>query len=268
MMSYGVIDSCRDRRDGWPARSFPGFVDLHCHCLPGLDDGPASMGEAVALCRALVCDNIRAVVATPHQLGRFEGHTNVQAIRRATDQLTQHLRDEGLALSVSPGAEVRLDERMSVLLAEEAILTLADRGRHILVELPDAVFIDIEPLLIELLHEDVELIIAHAERNRPALDHPRALRRWLDYGAGLQVTATSLIGRFGSTAQQAAWRLIARGWVVVVATDAHGRGVDGPGMSVAFEMIAARFGEDLARLLCIENPSRALLGRSLAQVFA
>jgi protein-tyrosine phosphatase len=76
------------------------FVDLHCHCLPNLDDGPESIAEAVALCAALADDHIGAVVATPHQLGRFETRTHVEVVRKATGWLNQVLRAEGIDLNV------------------------------------------------------------------------------------------------------------------------------------------------------------------------
>jgi protein-tyrosine phosphatase len=242
------------------------FVDLHCHCLPDLDDGPRSMRQAVALCRALVCDNIGAVVATPHQLGRFEDRTSVAAIRSGTEALKQRLCDEGIDLKVFPGAEVRLDERIVVLLAEGTILTLADRNRHVLLELPDTVFIDIEALLLRCMSDRIDVLIAHAERNPPLLDHPRVLQRWLECGAGLQVTAGSLAGRFGHEVERAAWRLIAGGWVAIVATDAHD--CSGLGMTPAYDMIEAQFGAELAHLLCVGNPARVLAGDNCVSVIA
>lgn len=242
------------------------FVDLHCHCLPGLDDGPESPDEAVALCRALVRDNIGVVLATPHQLGRFEGRTSALMIRKATQRLNQRLREEDIELTVFPGAEVRLDERIDRLLAEGVVLTLADKGRHILVELPDEAFIDIRPLLVQLTRRGTAVLIAHAERNAPLLARPRVVRQWLDGGVGLQVTAASLAGRFGSVARMSAWELMARGWVDVVASDAHDCGANGPCMAVAFAMIADRFGRDYARHLCVENPSRVLRGETLRRM--
>jgi protein-tyrosine phosphatase len=249
-----------------PTRMSQKFVDLHCHCLPSLDDGPESPGEAIALCRALVRDNIGVVLATPHQLGRFEGRTSASMVREATQQLNQWLGEEDIDLRVFPGAEVRLDERIDGFLAEGVVLTLADKGRHILVELPDEAFIDIRPLLVQLMRRGTAVLIAHAERNAPLLARPSVVQRWLDWGVGLQVTAASLTGRFGSVVRLSAWELITRGWVDVVATDAHDCGASGPCMAPAFAMIAARFGRDCARLLCVENPLRVLRGENLVRM--
>jgi len=244
------------------------FVDLHCHCLPGLDDGPELMDDAVALCAMLAADNIGLMVATPHQLGRFEGNTPAGEVRRAVRCLNRELSMRGIDLKVLPGGEVRLDERIPELLTLDKILTLADMNRHVLVELPDEVFIDVKPLLVELRSLGVDIVIAHPERNLPLLRQPRLLRGYLDCGASLQVTAGSLTGRFGREAMQAAWNLVALGWTAFVATDAHDRGTDRSYMTVAFRMIALRLGWDLARLLCVENPRKIVSGESPLQLLS
>jgi len=241
-------------------------VDLHCHCLPDLDDGPASLWESLMLCQALADDGISAVIATPHQLGGFEASTDARRIRRAVEQLNNELRDQGVDLKVLPGAEVRLDERLDTLLATGEILTLADKGRHLLVEFPEEVFIDIEPLVAQLHARGVGIIIAHPERRAALLGRPRVLRRWLDRGAAVQITAASLVGGFGPAVARAAWTLIARRMAALVATDAHDRGAGGPRMTEAYEMISDRFGPELARRLCIENPTRVLRGDRLVPV--
>ncbi len=263
-MRQNAEDRWNTARASEPSRGKPGkFTDVHCHCLPALDDGPESSAEALALCRLLADDNVGCVVATPHQLGGFEGRTDPDTVRSAIRRLDRELSDEGLDLRILPGGEVRLDERICALLAEEGILTLADRNRHILLELPQDVFIDIEPLIVQLVSGGIYPIIAHAERNAPLCKRRRTIRQWLTIGASLQVTAASLAGYFGPRVHHAAWSLIAEGTVAVVATDAHGCDAVGPCMTAAFEMIAAGFGETLASLLCIENPSRVLDGKDL-----
>lgn len=239
------------------------FVDMHCHCLPDLDDGPASIDEALLLCARLVEDKVRIVVATPHQLGCYEDCTTTQRILQATRLLNRRLVERGIDLTVLPGAEVRLDERISELLARQRVLTLADAGRHILLELPAEVFIDVEPLLMQLVSEGVDPIIAHPERNRPLLGRLDIVPRWLSCGTSLQVTAASLTGHFGLSAQRAALSLIAVGWVDTVATDAHGCHFHPPRMTAAYDIIAADLGDSVARLLCMDNPSRVVRGERL-----
>jgi protein-tyrosine phosphatase len=259
-VAYGRSGISMDRR---LPRTVLEFVDVHCHCLPALDDGPESLEEAVALCLRLAEDHVSLVVATPHQLGRYEDRTDAPGIRRAVALLNGELRKRGIRLAVLPGAEVRLDERIDRMLARDRILTLADAGRYLLLELPSNVFIDIEPLLLPLARRGVRVILAHPERNVPLLRHPQALQEWLMRGVSLQVTAASLTGQWGRHVKRAAWRLVTQGWVSLVATDAHDEVSLPPRMTKAFEAVRHRLGEEAACLLCAENPARVVRGQRL-----
>lgn len=247
-------------------RRWQKFTDIHCHCLPGLDDGPVSMAEALALCRRLVAEGIITVVATPHQLGRFNGCNEAAKVRRATSRLNKRLQEAGIRLTVLPGGDVRVDERICQLLQADRILTLADAGKYLLLELPQEIFIDIEPLLKELASLQIRAIISHPERHTALDRQPKVVSKWLDIGAYLQITASSLLGYFESGVQRAAWQFLDSGWATLVATDAHDINARRPQMRAAFERISAKLGDDLARLLCIENPERVIKGQDILPV--
>jgi len=262
-----MTDSVDDRMtNGQDHRGRRRFTDIHCHCLGGLDDGPGTMAEAVSLCRELAEDDIATVVATVHQLGRFEGRNEAAKVRQAVRKLRQSLTDEGIDLDIVPGAEVRLDERICQLLEADKILTLADGGRYILLELPHEVFINIESLLVELASMGIEAVISHAEIAISAPVQRQALRTWLEAGAHLQVTASSLVGTFGPEIRRNAWKLLSDGQAVLVATDSHDLSLRRPRMRDAFVQIIAELGEDLAHRVCIENPSRILGSHDLLPV--
>src|SRR3954466_2539362 len=110
-------------------------VDIHCHCLPCLDDGPDSLVESLALCRALVADGITTVVATPHQLGRYDLRNGGPDIAQAAAALQRSLMVENIPLRVLPGADVRIDERIVRLMTEGHVLRLGG-GSYLLLELP------------------------------------------------------------------------------------------------------------------------------------
>ena len=242
------------------------FTDIHCHCLHGLDDGPSTAAESLELCRMLACEGIATVVATPHQLGRFDGSNDSAIIRQAVTDLRASLAKHAVPLEIVPGAEVRVDERICRLLEADRILTLADGGRYVLLELPLGVFIDIEPLLVELSSMGYEPIVAHAERIVALSVPSRVLAGWLDHSTHLQVTASSLSGNFGPELQQAAWSLLTSGWATLVASDSHDTGFRRPRMKAAFERIRAELGQELADLVCVENPSRVLQGQDILPV--
>ncbi|MFC1738353.1 tyrosine-protein phosphatase [Planctomycetota bacterium] len=242
------------------------YVDIHCHCLPGVDDGPAAMDDALALCRALVNDGIETVIATPHQLGRFNHSSNAENIREAVRVLNEELESNDIILSVIPGADIRVDERICQMLKTEQILTLADGGRYILLELPHEIFIDIEPLLDDLGLLGIQAVISHPERHSVLSQRPDILRRWLTCSAHLQVTAGSLLGVFGQKAQDAAWNFLSSNLVSFVATDSHNLKSRRPRMSDAFERIDFKLGKETACLVCIENPLRVIQNLDIVPV--
>jgi len=239
------------------------YVDIHCHCLPGIDDGPATMPEALALCLALVDDGITTAIATPHQLGRFNSCNGGAIVREKVSIINEELKNNGIALTVKPGADVRADERICQLLKDDEVITLADGGKYILLELPHQIFIDIEPLIIELFSLGVQAIISHPERHFVLGNQDEVLFKWLNHSANLQVTAGSLIGQFGPAAQKAAWHLLSSGLACLVATDSHDLNDRRPCMRAAFQCIRGRLGDTVARLVCIDNPSRVLEGRDV-----
>jgi len=243
--------------------SYEKYIDIHCHCLAGVDDGPETMAESLALCRALADDGIGVVIATPHQLGRFSGSNEASLIRELVSDLNEDLSNNSIDLTIVPGGDVRVDERIYQLLEAGEILTLADGGKYILLELPHEIFIDIEPLLVELSSMGIQSIISHPERHRVLAKHPEKLLNWITCGVHLQVTAASLLGEFGSTVQRAAWHFLVSGWVSFVATDAHDMYGRRPLMNAAFEQISTRLGQTIAREVCMENPLRVLESRDI-----
>jgi len=266
-MTDSVNDNMIDARSEPPEVSdrLP-FVDIHCHCLAGLDDGPATMSDSVALCRKMVEDGIAVAVATPHLFGRFKDCNEAAKIREAVCLLNETLKNDGVRLNVIAGSEVHVDERLCRLLEEGRIMTLADGGRYILLELPFQVSVDITSLLTELASAGVQCIISHVERIAPFAAPRRTLMAWMEHGAHLQITASSLLGDFGPRVQSLAWSFLESGWAKLVATDSHDLDHRRPRMRTAFDRVATRLGKDVAHMVCIENPSRVVSGQDILPV--
>lgn len=233
-------------------------VDVHCHVLPGLDDGPATVKDAIELCRMLVEDGVTAVVATPHQLGRYDRANVAYTIREAVAALQARLGEAGVPLTVAPGADVRVDERIIAMLDADEILTLADRRRHLLLELPHDTYIDPLPLIRLLRSRGICCVVSHPERHEHVSRYPRLVEPWVAAGAMLQVTAGSLLCDFGSRAEHTGWDLLLRGQVQIIATDAHDIHRRPPRFSPAIDAIERRLGREVARQVCIDGPARVL----------
>ncbi|MGQ9556409.1 MAG: tyrosine-protein phosphatase [Desulfurispora sp.] len=241
------------------------FIDIHCHILPGLDDGPGTMADAVAMAALAVADGVVTVVATPHVYpGLYEN--TPQSIEAVRAQLQAELQQAGLQLEVRIGAEYFLEPGILGRLVEDDVLFLNRESRSLLVEFPaQQVPAYAESLFYELFLAGCRPVIAHPERN-PELVNADLLERLVHRGALLQLTAASLTGQMGRSVQKAAEELLARGIVHLVASDAHSCRGRTPQLSAAAQKVAAIGGESIARRLFYENPRRLLKGEDVAAV--
>jgi protein-tyrosine phosphatase len=228
-----------------------------------VDDGPETLDDSLDLCEALVADGITTVIATPHQLGVYDGYNTAELIREAVANLQAELAAADIPLELAAGADVRVDERLARLLENDKILTAADLRRHLLLELPHQVPVDPLPAIEALAGRGVQVIMTHPERHRYLAGALDRMTDWIDAGAVLQITAGSLLGEFGGLANQEAWRLVHADMVSLVATDAHDHVRRPPCMSLALKTLERELGADAARTLCLENPLRVLQGETI-----
>jgi protein-tyrosine phosphatase len=239
-----------------------GFVDIHCHVLPALDDGPTGWDESLRMAEIAVQEGVAALVATPHQLGGFS-HNSAERIRSRWEEFRQLLAENDIPLRVELGADVRLEPELPQKIADGSVLTLGRAGRYVLVELPAEVVLRVESLFPALRRLDVRPVLTHPERSLPLARDIHFLRQWVDLGGIIQLTGASLLGAFGLHVQSAAERLLREGLVHVVATDAHGARRRRPLFRRVYQRLCEVAGSPVADLLCKENPSRVLAGQEV-----
>lgn len=239
-----------------------GWVDIHCHLLPGIDDGAKDEVAALAMARMAVDQGTATVIATPHQLGNFRVNRG-EAIRAQVNELQQTLNTNAIPLVVLPGADVRIEDDMIALIAEGDVLTLGDHGKHVLLELPHEIYFPLEPVLSELRRQGIAGVLSHPERNRGLLRQPELLEPLVDAGCLMQVTTGSLTGSFGPESQRLAERMVAKGLVHFLATDAHGPKSRRPLFHEAYERTCQLAGEAAAVAMCRENPRLVAEGRQV-----
>ena len=195
--------------------------DCHCHILPGLDDGPAGMDTALDMVRMASAHGTRAMIATPHAIQGLYGTRRPQVLR-ALAELRQRCADHGLTVELYPGQEVALTPDLAERLAAGEILTLADAGRALLVELPQS---GVPPYwtqaFFRLALDGVTPIVAHAERT-PLLGDPELAARMIEHGARLQINARVL--RAGGRIRRTVREWLRRDWVACVGSDGHDLG--------------------------------------------
>ena len=242
--------------------SLPPLVDIHCHLLPDMDDGPAGWAETLAMARMAVDDGIATIVVTPHQLGAY-GRNHADAIRDRTAQLQQLLGDRDIPLRVWPGADVRIEPDMARTLQSGEVLTLADRRRHVLLELPHEVYFPLGRLLSQLDALGMTGVLSHPERNLRILGNRHLLPPLVRAGCLLQVTAGSLVGAFGPRVRELAQWLVQQQLAHFVATDAHGAKSRRPLLRRAFDCVTRLAGTESAVELCCRRPALVAAGMAV-----
>ncbi len=238
------------------------FVDIHCHLIPGMDDGSQSWEQSRAMAEMAQTDGVSTIVVTPHQLGNFT-HNSGQTIRAKTAELQRLLDQHTIPLQVLPGADVRIEDSMLDRLHSKDVLTLADQGRHVLLELPHELYFPLEPVLKQLHRAGMVGILSHPERNQGLLKQPGLIPQLIAAGCLMQVTCGSLMGTFGSPSQKMAEQMLEQGWVHFLATDAHSPHARRPLMHRAWERAAKRVGTEVANRLCCQNPARIVAGQDV-----
>ncbi|MGD9571391.1 MAG: tyrosine-protein phosphatase [Thermoleophilia bacterium] len=199
------------------------MIDLHTHILPGLDDGPATMGEAVEMARVAWEHGTRTVVCTPHMIDHYptdpaQVHEGVHALRAA-------LEDAGIGLAVVPGAEISLDWLPRMSDADLAMASIGGAGRWLLLEMPFAGWpIGLPEILRDLEIRGYQVILAHPERAEAVQRQPDRMRDLIGRGALVQLTAGSFLGDHGPAARRTALMLLAGGAAHLLASDAHSAG--------------------------------------------
>jgi protein-tyrosine phosphatase len=238
------------------------FVDIHCHILPGIDDGATDWDQSLAMARLAADDGTTTIIATPHQLGSF-GNNHGDAIRSSVAELQKRLDAAGVPLRVLPGADVRVEEQLLERLLSGDVLTLGDHRRHVLLELPHELYLPLETLIERLSRHNIVGVLSHPERNQGILRRPEVLEPLVDAGCLLQITAGSLCGSFGSECQQFAEQLVVGGCVHFVATDGHGARSRRPLMRRAYDRVSALAGIETAAELCNRNPQLVATGHAV-----
>ncbi len=238
------------------------FVDIHCHLLPGIDDGAKDIAESLAMARLAVADGISTIVCTPHQCGNYACNRS-GAIRRSVDELQQVLDGEEIPLQVLPGADVRIESDIIAELQADNILSLADQRRHVLLELPHELYFPLEGLHGNLKAKGITGILSHPERNQGILDQPNLVKPLVELGVLMQITAGSLVGTFGEKVQKFSEDLLCNGLVHFISTDAHSSKRRRPLLQRAYKRAVRLVGEDMALEVCCRNPMSIVKGQDI-----
>ncbi|MFZ2631252.1 MAG: CpsB/CapC family capsule biosynthesis tyrosine phosphatase [Desulfosalsimonadaceae bacterium] len=232
------------------------MIDVHCHILPDLDDGPSDFGESLEMARIASRDGIYKIIATPHV---SDGKYSFTDISKRVEQFNRLLKKNRIPLLVYPGAEVS----MGLDPAMFPKYTL-NNTNYILLEFPhDHLPSYAEKILSWLCSKGLRPVIAHPERNYSVIRAPEVLLKLLNNNIHVQITAGSLTGDFGVDIQYCADFLLDSGKVDIIASDAHSREFRTPVLAKAVAIAANRIGNRAAQRLVSTNPAALLAGEEI-----
>ena len=240
------------------------LVDIHCHILPGIDDGSKDWGTSLKLAQDAVADGITHAVCTPHTLnGRYLNHK--EDVIKLTEEYQQRLDAAGIPLTVFPGHEVRLSGGLPQALDDDDILFLDEDNTYMLLEFPsNAVPHYAKNMVYELTSRGIVPIVVHPERNNEILDNPELLQTFIEMGCLVQVTASSYTGIFGKKIEDCSRAFIKAGQCAFFASDAHDLPRREYQMKAALDKLAKEFGESKREEFI--NNARAVVNGDLVKM--
>jgi protein-tyrosine phosphatase len=235
-----------------------GLIDLHCHLVPGVDDGPQSETEAFQMLRIAEDDGIEIIAATPHLFSTHNVFPDAEETVKRRDFFLKRTRQDSGSVEVLLGAEVYFTTNLLSYLKEFQCLITLNAGSYFILEFPfDFVFPNIKDFIYRVMLEGWIPIISHVERNRVFQRNPGMVYKLVKMGALSQVNAGSLRGDFGEAAMETALKLIAHNLVHVIASDAHSPRQRTPTLSFVYSLLK---GEEREKVdLMVRDIPRAII---------
>ncbi|SFB04622.1 MULTISPECIES: tyrosine-protein phosphatase [unclassified Bacillus (in: firmicutes)] len=235
------------------------MIDLHCHILPGVDDGPETLADSLAMAKMATQEGIHTIVATPHHLNST--YTNPRwSILNKVEELNNALKQENIDITILPGQETRIYGEMIQGINEDDILTVAS-SPYVLVEFPS----NSVPRYTEQLFFDLQLkgfipVIVHPERNQELIENPDILYQLVKKGALTQVTAASIAGAFGKKIKNFSLQLVEANLTHFIASDAHNVSNRSFKLKEAYSIIRSKYGSDV-EFMFKENAALIIEGK-------
>jgi protein-tyrosine phosphatase len=239
------------------------LADTHVHLLGGLDDGPRTREDALEMCRIMYAEGVRVAAATAHQNERWCDVTP-EGIREATRLLREDLHRAELPLTVVPTAEVTVAlDTVEAWLAGR-LLSVADRGQYLLLEMPHGIYVELGPTIHRLRQEGLTPIIAHPERQAELLEDPGRIEELISMGCLVQVSTGSITKPpSGAVGEKALRNWFRRGIVHLIGSDGHSPRRRTPRLLEAYHRVVDWAGQTVADRVFSVNGQAVLLGLPL-----
>jgi protein-tyrosine phosphatase len=238
------------------------LVDMHCHLLAGMDDGPRTPEDALAMCKMAYGEGVRMACATAHQNDHWKAVTP-DGIRAGTAQLAQRLREAGVPLTVFPCAEVMVHVDLTTAWHAGQVLSVADRKMYLLMEMPHGLFVDLRHTVQMLRELGLRPILAHPEQQPELLEEPGQIEQLIQAGCLVQVSTKNITDPKTRLDGRRLRDWFKRGIVHVLGTDGHSPRRRRPLMAEAYKQVVRWVGNTAADRICSTNGMAILQGLPL-----
>lgn len=239
------------------------MIDIHCHILPGIDDGAKTIEDSIDMAQSAVENGISHIIATPHHNARSWLNPKADVIS-AVHQLNEALTDADVPLTVSAGQEVRISGNLIEQIDNDEIVFLDETNRYLLIEFPTpAVPRYTKNIFYQLFEREIISVIAHPERNHAIAENPDILHDLVANGALAQVTTSSYSGDLGKKIEKLSKDLIRADLIHIIASDAHNIHNRPFNMDKALKKLEKEFGRDKAKYF--QSNSKRILEGKLVQ---
>lgn len=236
-----------------------GFIDIHCHCLFGVDDGPSKIEDSILLIKKAVSEGIVEIIATPHFHFGYN-YCDINKIIKSFDVLQEELKKVIPEVKLYLGNEVYYSENMYEYLVNNNILTI-NSSKYFLVEFsPSHSYRYILNGITQLISLGYLPILAHVERYKCLIDDYPKLIQLSDIGVYFQVNTNSIINNKNQYIKKYIKRLFQDDLVSFVATDAHDIKYRAPNSKTCAHYISKKWGENVMKKCMIENPKMVISG--------
>ncbi len=240
------------------------MIDLHCHILPGIDDGASSLEEAVEMARIAEKDGIQKIVATPHLFRGNFVHPDSGIIEERREELGEALEGNKIHVEILSGAEVHIVHNLADEIRRNRNALVINRRSYMFIEFPSQhVFSGVKELFFELMSEGIIPIIAHPERNSVFVRNPTFLYELIQAGGLAQANSGSLSGIYGKEAEQAAFHFLEMNLIHFIASDGHNASALAPRIFDARKKAESVIGSEGSKALVEDNPRAVLQDKEI-----
>lgn len=236
------------------------LIDLHCHILPGVDDGAQTLEDSLKMADSAMKNGITHILCTPHHNRQFDNPR--EKVLHAVEALQAEFDKRQIDITLFECQEVRIHGELEREIQQGRILTADVGGRYLMIEFPSAEIPDYaERLLFLLAKKGYTPIIVHPERNKGFQAEPNRLINFLNAGCLAQLTAPSITGSYGKQTQKIAKQMVEAGLVQMMASDAHRVENRDFEMKQGFQIITKEFGE--AKTAAFQQTARDIINGDL-----